>query len=70
MPEQTPAVIKPYEGAIIHAPAAVNDTNKIINKWAALALFMGLRKILSNFTMPFPTRTRGNLNFVLGAIVF
>lgn len=70
MPEQMPAVMKPYEGAISHAPAEVNDTNKIISKCAALALFMGLRKTLSNFTMLFLTRTRGDLNFVLGAIVF
>ena len=40
MPEQTPAVINPYWGAINHAPTELNNTKKIINIWAALALFM------------------------------
>ena len=60
MPEQTPAVINPYWGAINHAPTELNDTKKIINICAAFALFMAFLV----FDLKFASLVRSFTNLV------
>jgi hypothetical protein len=54
MPEQTPAVINPYWGAIKYAPTELNDTKQIIITWAAFALlaaFLSFDLINASFAL-------------------